>query len=225
MHKVGIHFTPVIRTARSPRRFWPGRRVLTDAQVQQLGVSEPDWLKMDCSDGVLMTSRGGRLYDRTFLESFIRPGRDLGNWVSRCNTPALGVVPTGPAEMSLYVGRHRGTDSHYLERLTLRTDGFASITAPYAGGEMLSKPLRFSGTQLVINYATSAAGSVRVELQQASGTAIPGYGLEDARDIIGDQIERVVCWKNGSDVSALAGRPIRLRFVLKDAQLYSVRFR
>ena len=34
----------------------------------------------------------------------------------------------------------------------------------------------------------------------------------------------VVTWKSGADVSALSGRPVRLRFELKDADLYSLRF-
>ena len=48
--------------------------------------------------------------------------------------------------------------------------------------------------------------------------------LADCPEIFGDQIEQVVVFKTGSDVSRLAGRPIRLRFVLKDADLYSFQF-
>jgi hypothetical protein len=54
---------------------------------------------------------------------------------------------------------------------------------------------------------------------------VPGYGLDDTTELIGDEIDRVVSWKAGSDVSTLAGRPVRLRFVMKDADLYSLRFR
>ena len=42
---------------------------------------------------------------------------------------------------------------------------------------------------------------------------------------IGDEIARVVSWKGNTDVSALAGKAVRLRFILKDADLYSIRFR
>ena len=48
--------------------------------------------------------------------------------------------------------------------------------------------------------------------------------MADCPEIFGDQIEQVVVFKTGSDVSRLAGRPIRLRFVLKDADLYSFQF-
>ena len=51
---------------------------------------------------------------------------------------------------------------------------------------------------------------------------IQGYRLEDSTDIYGDDIERVVSWKSGADISALAGKPVRFRFVMKDADLYSI---
>jgi hypothetical protein len=43
--------------------------------------------------------------------------------------------------------------------------------------------------------------------------------------LIGDAIEKAVRWKHGEDVHALAGKSVRLRFVMKDADLYSFRFR
>jgi len=57
------------------------------------------------------------------------------------------------------------------------------------------------------------------------GSAIAGYALGDAPEILGDQIGRVVSWKSSSDVSALAGKAVRPRFVMKDADRYSVQFR
>lgn len=54
---------------------------------------------------------------------------------------------------------------------------------------------------------------------------IPGFALDECHQIVGDQIERVIAWKGGSDVSTLAGKAIRLRFVMQDADLYSLRFR
>ena len=206
-------------------RFMPGRRVLSDAQVEEFGFSGPfGWLKDDCSDAVLMSSRGGDRYERTFMEAWILPGIGYRNWVSRSNYPACGIVPTGPAEMSLYVHRDNAQESVHLKRYTLRTDGFASVRAPYTGGEMITKPLVFAGKRLEVNYSTSAAGGIRVEIQDAVGKPIPGHTLNDAQELIGDEIQRVVAWKDGSDIGKLAGRPVRLRFVMKDADLYAIRF-
>ena len=207
-------------------RFQEGRRALTEEQARRVDTGDLGGGVKDISDGVFFTSRAGTTrYDFTLRESFIRPGVGPTHWVSRTNYPALGVVPTGPAEMSMYVQRDYGQKSAYLERLTLRTDGFISVHAPYDGGEMLTPPLRFTGKELEINLATSAAGGLRVEIQNEAGQPLPGYTLDDCPEMIGDEIGRVVSWKGGSDVSALSGRAIRLRFAMKDADLYSIQFR
>jgi hypothetical protein len=65
---------------------------------------------------------------------------------------------------------------------------------------------------------------VRVELQDATGKTIEGYGLEDCDPTFGDSVDRPVIWKRGSDVSSLAGKPVRLRFAVKDADVFAFRF-
>ena len=77
----------------------------------------------------------------------------------------------------------------------------------------------------MINYSTSAVGSVRAEIQDADGRPIEGYELHRSSEIFGDAIEQVVSWGDATDVGALAGSPVRLRFVMRDADLYSIRFR
>ncbi len=204
-------------------RFMPGRRVLTDEQAASIGVS-PRYFR-DTSDAVLMTTRGGLVYDRTFLSSFVRPAIGARNWVSRTNYPALNVVQTGPTEMSLYVNQDYAQPTAHLRRYSMRLDGFASARAEFAGGELRTKPFTFSGSRLTINFATSAAGGVRVELVAAdTEQPIPGFGLDDCVEQIGNEVARVVSWKNGPDVSALAGRPVRMRLAMKDADLFSFRF-
>jgi hypothetical protein len=207
----------------TPMRFLPGRKVLTAEQAHTLGV-DPGYAS-DTDETVFMTTRGGDRYTRTFLEGFIRPGTDLGNWASRAGLSALGIVPTGPAEMSLYKQAHYAQPSGHLVRHTLRTDGFVSVNAPFAGGEFVTRPFTFTGRELVLNFSAGAAGGLRVEVQDAAGNPLPNFALVDAVEQIGDEIERVVTWKNGSDVSKLAGRPVRLRFAMHDADLYSLRFR
>ncbi len=70
----------------------------------------------------------------------------------------------------------------------------------------------------------SAAGSVQVELQDAAGKPMPGFTLADMPPLYGDELDAAVAWKSGGDVSSLAGKPVRLRFVLKDADVYALRF-
>lgn len=169
------------------------------------------------TDILFMTARGNAPYERPFKEAWIRPGLDPALWGNRANYMALNVVPTSPEEMSLY-------HDHSGHRYALRTDGFASVHAGHAGGELLTKPLRFSGARLTINFSTSAAGSMQVELQAADGALLPGYTLDDCPPFWGDAIEHPVSWKGGQDVSILAGQPVRLRFAMKDADLFAIRF-
>ena len=206
----------------TPFRFMQGRRILTDEQAKAINV-QPGYFN-DCSDGILMTSRGGSVYDRTFLESFIRPGIGWQNWVSRTNMPGLGVVQTGENEMSIYVECNYAQPTVHLRRFSMRLDGFASVRGPYSGGELVTRPLTFTGKKLLLNFSTSAAGAVRVEIQDAAGKPLEGYSLGESQELIGNEIERAVSWKGKQNVGSLAGRPIRLLFELKDADVYAIRF-
>ncbi|MDX1981273.1 MAG: hypothetical protein SFV51_13470 [Bryobacteraceae bacterium] len=198
-------------------RFLPGRQVLSEEEARAIHV-DPGYFK-DCSDAVLFTTRGGNVYDRTFLESYLRPGLGINNWVSRTNYPAWNVVQTGPEEMSFYVNRDYGQPTAHVARYSMRLDGFASLHAGYAGGAMTTKPLVFRGGEMAINFSTSAAGSIVVRILEPGGAL-----LAESAETIGDAISRVVRWKDGAAVAKLAGRPVRLHFVLKDADLYSFRF-
>jgi hypothetical protein len=196
-----------------PKRFVPERKAI------------PTHSDPGVSDGVFMTSRDGLHWDRRFMEAFIRPGRDWENWTERNIGVAFGVLQTAADELSVYWVEHYRHPTCRLRRGTVRLDGFASLQAGYYGGEALTKPLTFAGRELIVNYATSAPGSVRVEIQDSEGHALPGFALADCPELYGDQIEQAVAWVGGSDVSHLAGQPVRLRFALKDADIFSLRFR
>lgn len=204
-------------------RFMPQRQVLTEEQARQLNVN-PKYFN-DCSDAILMTSRGGNRYNRTFMDGFIRPGLGLQNWVSRSNYPALNVVPTGPSEMSVYLNQDYAQPTSHMHRYTLRTDGFISLKASYDGGEVTTKPIRFTGDTLFLNFSTSAAGFIRVEILDMEGNSINGFELDNAKELIGNEIEKAVSWNGNPDLSKLMDKPVKLRFVMKDADLYSLRFK
>lgn len=201
-------------------RFLPRRQVLTPEEAQAIHV-DPGYFK-DTSDAILMSTRGGATFQRTFLETFLRPGLGMENWVSRTNYPALNLLQTGPEEISLYVNRNYGQPTAHLARYSLRLDGLASLHAGYEGGEMTTRPFAVSGAGLDINYSTSAAGSLRVQVEDARGTVISGFSFDDCREIIGDQISRAVTW-GGANLASLQNKTVRLRFKLHDADLFSWR--
>ncbi|MFN2352786.1 MAG: hypothetical protein ABR497_12660 [Kiritimatiellia bacterium] len=207
-----------------PARFMKARRAISDEEAQAIQVHPGQ--RNDCSDACFMTSRPGRdYYDRTRMEAWLRPGIGPEYWSARNNYPAHGVIQTGSAEMSVYIDDHYQQPGNRLRRYVLRLDGFMSINAPYAGGEALTRPFVFTGGELELNYQTSAAGELRVELQTAAGRPIPGYTLKEADALFGNFIAGRATWRGGAkSVAQLAGRNVRLRFVMRDADLYSLRF-
>ena len=210
-----------------PTRYVAGRSKLTGLN-RRLSESV-EYFGVDYTDGGFMTSRDGRRF-KFWDEAFIRPGRPVrGRWVYGDNFQALGLVETksgetaGRRELSMYVGEGLWRQCR-LRRYTLRLDGFVSVQAPLSGGEIVTRPLKFAGNRLELNVSTSAAGSVRVEIQDAEGRPLDGFRLSDCREIFGDRLDAVVGWTAGPDVGRLAGRAVRLRFVVRDADLFAFRF-
>ena len=118
---------------------------------------------------------------------------------------------------------YEGPDSR-VRRFVYRKDGLVSVQA--TDGSMTTRPLTFSGKQLVLNYrARPRTGSVRVEIQDAAGKPLAGFGLSDCRPLLGDQVAGQVSWKGQADLGRLSGVSVRVKFVIKNADLFSLRFR
>ncbi len=184
------------------------------------------------SEGLLIASRDGVTFKR-WNEAFLPPGiQRPGTWnyghqyIGWHVVETKSSLPGAPNELSLYAVESYWTDnSSSLRRYTLRLDGFVSINAPMSGGELITKPLIFEGNQLLINFSTSAAGGIKVEIQDENGNPVPGYTENDCPEIFGDTVSGAVYWEGkGTDVASLQGKVIKLRFILKDSDLYSLQF-
>jgi len=127
----------------------------------------------------------------------------------------------------LLTGAKLGADQNIavLSRLILRRDGFVSARGAYTGGEFTTPPLTFTGRTLTLNVNTSATGIVLVEIQTADGQPIDGYKLDQC-DLVhtANEIDRGVTWNGKSDLAPLSGKPVRLRFAIRDADLYAFQF-
>jgi len=195
-----------------PKRFVPDRKKVT--RHNDVGVS----------DAVFMSSRDGVHWDRPFLEAWVRPGLDEKNWTDRNNMTAYGLAEMMPGEWSFYISEHYRWPDNRLRRLTLPRHRFASIHAGAKGGEATTHPIVFDGDSLHLNYSTSAAGLLQIELVDDKGSPIPGFDRRDFSPLIGDELDAVASWKGNADLSTLSGKPIRLRIFLSDADLYAIRF-
>ena len=207
-------------------------RALPDPENRELRASAHLRYGTALTEGLLMASHDGVRFKR-WNEAFLRPGvQRPGTWQYGQQYIACHVVQTGPTlpgapdELSLYATEgYWHNQGGILRRFTLRLDGFVSVRAPMAGGELLSRPLTFGGSRLSLNFGTSAGGGVRVEIQDLEGKPHEGFALDDCPVLFGDAIDRAVTWKNGPDVGSVAGKPVRLRVELRDADLYSFQFR
>ncbi len=214
-------------------RRWSGSlRALPEFEQRQWRAKSSERYGRALTEGLFMASRDGITFKR-WNEAFLRPGIERpGTWNYAHQTIAWhpietkGTLEGAPNELSFYaVENYWAGHSDRLRRYTLRLDGFVSVQAPWRGGELTTKPLTFTGKALSLNFATSAAGSVRVELQSANGRAWPGYALEACEELFGDTLDRTVTWKSKPDLAPLVGQTVRVRFVLRDADLFAFQFR
>lgn len=141
---------------------------------------------------------------------------------NRSNYMTWGMLslPGKPDEISVYA-----TEAYYgpvpgrVRRFVYRVDGFVSLQAGADGGQALTKPVNFQGSDLVLNYATEEGGSVTVELMDETGVVMSSKPLE------GDSVSAKVEWNEGATLQSLEGKHLRLRIQLKNADLYSMQFR
>lgn len=108
--------------------------------------------------------------------------------------------------------------------LRQRLDGFMSADTDHQGGWLMTPPLRFTGKHLRLNIDTGAIGTAFVEICDLNDQPIPGFTLQEAEEVGGNYIDQKVYWSGNTDVSSLAGQPVRLYFKLNRAKLYAFQF-
>ena len=196
-------------------------------ETRQIGGPSRFDVRLSASrDGVNFHRCGGR-------RPFISPGAE-GSFSSRMVWAMPHPIRMGDELWIYYSGSNRDHDgivdpaaSGHLSgigRAVMRLDGFVSADAGYAGGEIVTPVMRFAGSQLYLNLDTGGGGSVRVELQDAHGRPQAGCGEADASFVCGNSVSMPVSWGESSDISAWAGKPVRIRFVMRDCKLYAFRF-
>ena len=175
------------------------------------------------TDTLLMTSRDGVKFNR-WDESFLRPLGEFrwwygDGWVARGIIETESDTENCPNELSFLAIENYRTNKVNWRRYTMRLDGFVSWYSKYSGGEVLTKPFTFKGNELELNFQTGAMGALIVTVCDENGNELEGY---KTCELFGDSVERHV--KFEKDLKELEGKPVRLKFFLKDCDLYSFKF-
>ena len=182
----------------------------------------------DTMETHLAVSRDGVIWQRPRRESLWGYGSPGSYWQAGA-VASQGIVTPKPGEWLFMTGCRVKThnETHYgslgpsgLWRTVIREDGFLALSAE-AHGECWSSPLTFEGETLRVNAWTHFGGKVRIGICDKDGTPVPGYELDACDSFTGDTIWSAVTWNGESDLSALAGKEIRLHFDLIRGRLHA----
>lgn len=175
-------------------------------------------------------SRDGNRWERPIRSAVVPKG--LPGSGMEGDTYANGLVRIGDSLFLYYAGR--AVQHHTVKtiipwttinaRAAYRLDGFSSLDARFDGGEATTPALVFKGGRLELNAIATGAGSISVELLDSEGVPISRRALSDAVAVRGNSVRHIVSWKDGTDVSEWAGKPVRLRFVMRNCQLFAFQF-
>jgi len=212
--------------------YWHWKQI--PPQRANLGRGPKNELDPALLDVRLAISRDGTHFQRVGgRKPFIGVGPE-GTFCSKRVWAIPNPVRMGDELWIYYYGKNRDHNSfddpaasQYMggiDRAILRLDGFVSADADYAGGEIVTPLITFSGKRLELNFDGGGGGSVRVELLDADDKPIAGYSGAAAEPLFGNSVRLPVYWGDKQDVSALAGKPIRMRLRMRDCKLYAFQF-
>ena len=196
---------------------------------------EGKWMNDGLVEVQLAVSRDGVRFERpdrsrAYIPLGIRGGPQGGSIYMVTGLARLG------DEIYHYYGAYAHSHGEYFgyEKLegigvvylaVQRLDGFMSADAAYTGGWLVTPPLTFAGGRLELNINCGATGHARVELRDEHDVPIKGFSAEECDLIRGNHVHFTATWKGSSDVSALAGKPVRLRFVMRNSKLFAFQVR
>jgi hypothetical protein len=103
----------------------------------------------------------------------------------------------------------------------LRRDGFASMNAGQNPGLLTTRPVTFQGAQLFVNADVARGGGLRAEIIDEAGRPISPFTFANCEPVVSDGTILPVRWKGADDLSRLAGKPVQIRFEVKNGKFYS----
>jgi hypothetical protein len=191
----------------------------------QLFINRPD----DCTlDIRLAVSRDSVHWTRVGDRTPFIPCGEVGTWDRFNNSLAANPpIPVGDELWFYYGGRtyrhppydgpDKGVSGGGIGIGAILRDRFVSLEASFVGGAVTTKSLLLAGKTLHLNE-NATFGTIRVEILDPTGKPIDGY---NSPEIQADSLNISVPFGESKSLEPLAGKPVRLRFQLANAQLYS----
>ena len=174
-------------------------------------------------------SRDGFHWERPSREPILGVSDDLSAWNASNIQSVGGGFLVFDDELRIYASGRGGFTEESPRRLrtgfaTLRRDGFASLDAGEAGGSLTTRPVLFSGGHLFVNL-DAPDGKLHVEVLRPDGEVIEPFTRENCAVVTGDDTRLAVSWiepdGTETDLSSLAGSPVRIRFHLVSGSIYA----
>ncbi len=167
---------------------------------------------------ILMVSRDGRTFQR-YADPVVPRTAPQDRNHNRSNYMAWGMftLPGRPHEISVYA-----TENYYeptpgrVRRFTYRVDGFVALRGGEQGGSMTTRPLAYQGQKLLLNYVVRPGGALSLEVLDDAGRVIG-----KSQPLTGDAVDAPVAWQQDP---GLGQGVLRLRVLLRNADVYSLRF-
>lgn len=200
---------------------------------------------------LLMSRDGIRWQPTAKRQSFFTPRGD-GHWDAHMTTMPSAPIEVGDELWFFYGGsnsrhdwwlmeafgeqvnhpeaRHPENVAFCLGLATLRKEGFAGLFAnEVREGTVVTRPLRSMGTKLVINGKCAPGGYIKVEVTDGYDKVLAGCSKENNDAFTGDSVAHTVTWHGNPLIPAGYGdrgwpQARKLRFYLRDAELFSFRF-
>ena len=94
------------------------------------------------------------------------------------------------------------------------------MDAAQAEGTLTTRVLRFAGKHLFVNLA-APDGELRAEVLDSDGKPIAPFTRDNCVPVRADSTLQAVTWKGATNLAAMAGTPVRLRFHLRNGSLYA----
>ena len=143
---------------------------------------------------------------------------DAENW---------GLMFVGQFDLHDWNERHDPGKKPEWRWATWKRDRLVALEAPVQGRVTLVER-ECEGSVLNINFQTQREGGwIKAELVEPPHSpaqpvkSFPGFGLEEADILTGDDLARTVTWQGRSDLSSLRGRKVAVRLHLARAKVFS----